>query len=735
MWQDRRVRVETEFVDLKGFCTNERTSEVFADALNLPGKRLTAEEYLPILARLKRGYGGVVYTGPTGRNRWSLASPEVSIRVVPDDYEYKYRATDVEEWGYLAVGCTPAEAKELLARTSPPTKAHRLYDRWVAAQAERDLLSQCEQRGEPPIVKDGVHVDIIKDTNEQLVFLNNLPDGVALDLEWIRDTTDLIGINVSSADSNWYLPVIADGFNQSQYAQALLTVLTHKVKTQPTVWHQAKADFKLLADDPTTLFGSPAHDTILMAYVAGYHSLGLKELTGQILGRRAVGLPGELERQPMELAARYGAAGDSRNTYDLYVRLKGELESSNQWYVYNKIERPLVSLVASMEKLGFPLDIERVKELRENYVQTEAALVSHVKLLDRLDISGVSNQHAYIYRHYGYQLGTLDKRSLARITGDWMDTLLAYRQLVTVRNNFLDKHLQSYDDWNSHTGDYYRAYPTFNQAGRDTESGSWINAPATGRFSSASPNLQNQPRAIREVFVAPRGYSLVSLDYSGLELAVAAALSSDPVMLEVLRRGESLHDYMRERILEITGIDPGRPIAKNANFNLRYGGHADRLIEVAAQSRAVLDYALAKSIVDVDRATYAGYWNWYDSVVDTARHNGYSETLWGRRRYDPDINSYDNTKRSHAERALANMVVQGTAADIIKIAMGRLPPIMNHYNAHMALQVHDELVFWVPTENATAFRMAAKAVMESVEIPHLRLVVEGGIGERWSDAH
>lgn len=725
----------TEYVDLKGLCSNEQRVSDYCTALALKGNQVGTANRVAILAGLIKGYGAVVSTGPTGAAFWSLASPECTIRVVPDDYTYKYRTIDVEEWSYLAVGCSAAEVKTLLGHT--PTARHHLYPKWLEAKALRDELERVQRTNPQPIVKEAAPYTILRSINEQLTFLSNLPEGVALDLEWIKDDGTLIGINASDKDTNWYLPVLAQGFSQVEYAPALLTVLTQKVRSQPTIWHQFKADSKLLADDPVTLFGSPAHDTILMAYVAGYQELGLKELTTKVLGRQVTSLPDNLEQQPMELAARYGAAGDSRNTYDLYVRLKAELEATEQWVVYNDIERPLVPLVASMEKLGFPLDIERVKEIRDDYAYTQQALISHVRQVDNLDISDTAHQHIYITQHYGYSLGRLDKRVLARIAGDWMDTLLGYRALETVRNNFLEKHINDYDNWSGMgggRGSQYSAFPTFNQAGRDTESGAWLNAPATGRFSSAKPNLQNQPRAIRECFIAPRGYTLVALDYSGLELVVAAALSEDPVMLEVLRKGESLHDYMRQRIAEISGVDPGRPIAKNANFNLRYGGHADRLIEVAAQSRAVLDYALAKSIVDVDHATYVGYWNWYERVVDSARHNGYSKTLWGRRRYDANINSPDPTRRSGAERALANMVVQGTAADIIKIAMGRMPPVMEAYGAHMALQVHDELVFWVPTENAVAFKIAAKAVMESVQIPHLRLKVEGGIGERWSDA-
>jgi DNA polymerase-1 len=156
---------------------------------------------------------------------------------------------------------------------------------------------------------------------------------------------------------------------------------------------------------------------------------------------------------------------------------------------------------------------------------------------------------------------------------------------------------------------------------------------------------------------------------------------------------------------------------------------------IAAKEGAHLDYETAKAIVDVDRKTYTGYWQWFERTVAVAKALGYSETLFGRRRYNTELFSHDDTRRGHAERAAANHVVQGTAADIIKLAMQRMVDALRYYSSHLAVQVHDELVFWVPEYNAKAFLIAAKGIMESVEIPHLKLVAEGGIGKTWAEAH
>lgn len=680
----------------------------------------------------------MVVTGPRGAAYWSLASPEVTVRVVPDDYEYEYRTVDDNLWSYLSVGCSAAEAKQLQARTTAITGKHRLFDKWHSAITHQGLV-----RSLPHVIVDTApqNYTIITDINKQLELLSNLPiDDVALDLEWTYDKPEpsdngtLIGINITNEDGNWYLPVIAEGFDSRATIPLLKAGLRQYVAKGGGIWHNFKADLQQLGyADPLEAFGSPFHDTILMAYIAGEQELGLKELTKKLLGRRAMRLPPNLETLPMETAARYGAAGDTRNTLDLFHVLKQKLIDTNQWNLYNDIERPLVPIVASMEQFGIPLDITEVKRLRDEYLRqlesTEQGLLEQ-----GYDFTDDNEQKRYVTAHYGTDLGTLDKRTLSRISGAWVDTLLTYRETRTLKRNFLDKHLST---WEQHgKPNDYKLFPTFNQAGRDGGSGGWKRAPATGRFSSASPNLQNQPRETRSVFVAPAGCSLVSLDYSALELRVAASISEDTEMLNAFRTpGGDLHTVMRNRILQHTGKDVGRPTAKNANFNLRYGGQADMLMTIAAKEGAHLDYETAKAIVDVDRKTYTGYWQWFDRTVAMAKVLGYSETLFGRRRYNVDLSSRDDTRRSHAERAAANHVVQGTAADIIKLAMQRLVPVLRYYAAHMSVQIHDEILFWVPEYNANAFKIAAKHIMESIEIPHLKLVVEGSVGKTWAMAH
>jgi DNA polymerase-1 len=292
------------------------------------------------------------------------------------------------------------------------------------------------------------------------------------------------------------------------------------------------------------------------------------------------------------------------------------------------------------------------------------------------------------------------------------------------------------------------AYTNFNQAGSALagDPRGFRSAPRTGRFSSSSPkddpnrtgfgNLTNQPRDIRAVFVAPEGHDFFSFDYSGLELHIAAARSRDPLMLRTLGEGGDLHGAFQQRIIELTGVDPGRPVAKAGNFEQLYGGGADKLVSILAIQRAFIDYETAKIVVQAHHDAFTGYHAYTARVIEEARANGgRARTILGRMRQETDIFSPDFERRGWAERALVNQTVQGTAADIVKTAMNWSVPILRKYGAHLSIQVHDELVGNVPSENAAPFTAAMKTLMAAVPLPGLRLKVEGGTGRNWQEVH
>lgn len=723
-----------QLVDVDGLSLLETREEreKYATALGYSSDEFIASaDRIAVLKQLSTDYGYAIITGPVGARFFSLASPENFIEVVPDGYRYRDLTTDVKEWSFKALGLSNIELKYLL--NSVPTTRHRLYPKYIEALLLQEQYRNATAKPSAAKPTSVSNVKIISNPEQQLLFIDSLTGLIALDFEWVIGSNKLIAVSVSNDTGNYYLPVLAHNFDISYAAGMLLNHVWRAVRRCTTVWHNAKADIGTqYVGDPLELSDCDIHDTILMAYVAGENKLGLKDLAESKLGIRAVHLPDDLHTLPMELAARYAAAGDTANTLKLYHLFTKVLNDTDQWSVYDTIERPLVTLIASMERYGIPLDIAEVKRLRDELFNHEDTIRTKIFKLHNLDFTKDSDQLAYISLH-GIHGNTLDKRSLSKLSGSWVRDLLDYRSTRTLRRNFLDKHIDAYEKAGS--TDDYRVYPSFNQAGRDASGGSYVNAPATGRMSSSGPNLQNQPRSIRSCFIPPPGHKLISLDYSALELRLGAAISEDPVMLSVLKQGQDLHSYMRQVIEDNTGIDVGRPTAKTANFNLRYGGQADMLVTIAANQGAHLSYDMAKAIVDLDRKTYEGYWLWFNKVIAEARVNGYSKTLMGRRRYNKDLQSQDQFRRGHAERAAANMVIQGTGADVIKTAMRKLIPVLKYFNAHLALQVHDELVFWVPEQLADRFIVAARGIMESVSIPHLNLLVEGSAGNNWSEVH
>lgn len=704
----------------------------YADKLGLEGERVTTEEgRLRLLRSLEHGAGVEIISGPMGAAFWSLASPEVKVRIEPDGTEYKERVTDVRAWGFRAAGLSPRDSTTMASRPSPPTERHALYGAYRKGRRFSDDYSKVVNV-EPLIVTE-FDVKVIHGEANQIQFLDGISEFVSLDWEWNEDTAEPIGLSVSNAERNWYLPVRYKGYAGS-HGQSLREACARVLdRGNPVVFHQAKADLQTqYPGDLLDLVGKPIDDTIVMAYLAGEAELGLKPLTEKLLGRGPTPYPGPLDNVPLAMASRYACA-DTRNTYDLYQSLRRSLREHNQLPPYEDVERTLVPVIGAMEQTGSPIDLDEVRRLQREYAYTEEGIRSFAWQRWRKDISNDKQTRLLVTELLGYDPGTLDQRVLSLVQAPWMDVILGYRKLRTVRRNYLDKYLKNEDKGG--VSNVLRA--SFNQAGSsDTLTGrSFKRAPRTGRLSSARPNLMQVPRDVRSMFVAPEGCVYWALDFSQLELRIAAGLSEDPAMLaEINKPGGDIHRLMQERVQQELGIWIERPVAKNANFNLRYGGSADMMVTILAKDRVFLDPAIAKQIVEIDKELYSGYWEWYDRTLRLARVRGYSSTLYGRRVYYEDLTSSDNYLRGHAERAAVNLAVQGSASDIVKKAMVQSVPPLKHYGAHISIQVHDELAGFCPERNAEKFLDGMKTIMESIEVPHVSLAVEGGYGKNWDEA-
>jgi len=301
---------------------------------------------------------------------------------------------------------------------------------------------------------------------------------------------------------------------------------------------------------------------------------------------------------------------------------------------------------------------------------------------------------------------------------------LDYRQLQKLKSTYVDALPKEVSP------DTQRIHTTFSQT-----------VAATGRLASVNPNLQNIPirseqgREIRKAFVArDENHVLVSADYSQIELRIIAELSKDERMMESFMKGEDIHRSTAANVFKVALEEvtrEQRSHAKTVNFGIIYGVSAFGLSEQTGLSRSE-----AKQLIDAYYETYPVLKKYIESQIQLAREQGYVETILGRRRYLKDINSRNAVVRGHAERNAVNAPIQGSAADIIKIAMINLQQNLNaNYRTKMLLQVHDELVFDVPKDELEIIKPVIKETMENAVKMNIPLEVEIGVGQNWLEAH
>lgn len=302
-----------------------------------------------------------------------------------------------------------------------------------------------------------------------------------------------------------------------------------------------------------------------------------------------------------------------------------------------------------------------------------------------------------------------------------IDRILTYRELTKLKSTYLDPLPKLI---HPKTG---RLHTRFNQTGT-----------ATGRLSSVDPNLQNIPvrteigSRIRKAFRAAPGMKLVVADYSQIELRVLAHLSGDENLIQVFREGRDIHTQTAAWMF---GLEPDkvgaeqRRAAKTINFGVLYGMSAHRL-----SNELSIPYAEAENFIERYFASYPKVRAWIERVLAAARQNGYVETMFGRRRFVTDLDSRIRSVREAAERMAFNMPVQGTAADLIKLAMVKLQPELEPLEAHLVLQVHDELLVEAPADRAEAVAGVVREVMQQAWALEVPLEVGIGIGENWLEA-
>ncbi len=550
----------------------------------------------------------------------------------------------------------------------------------------------------------------------------------------------LVGMSLAGAPGrSWYLPFAHVAPDGERPLRALLAD-----PAVPKAGHNVKYDWLVLRRAGVDLAGV-AYDSMLASFVLdpGRRSHAIDELASERLSLRMrtyqelVGR-GRAERSfaavPLADAARYCAA-DSETVLRLRDAFRPELEDHQIVRLLETIEVPLIPVLVEMEWHGVLVDLERLGEIARAFTHELAELEQTIYRVAGAEFNINSTpqlRHVLFEKH---QLPVLKRtktgastdydvlEQLAAMGHEVPRLLIEYRELTKLKSTYVDA-LPGFI--NPATG---RIHTSFNQTGA-----------ATGRLSSSEPNLQNIPvrtprgETIRRAFVAPPGAVLVTADYSQIELRLLAHLSGDPAFVQAFEQGGDIH---RQTAAIIFGVPQDqvtaemRARAKTINFGTIYGQGP-----FALSRQLGITQDEAKEFIRQYFTRFAGVRAWLDRTVAEARQRGYVETLFGRRRYIPELKDRNFNIRAFGERTATNSPLQGSAADLIKIAMIGIAGALTAGGlaSRMILQVHDELVLEVPEPEQEPATELVKRHMETAASLRVPLVVSIGVGRNWVDA-
>jgi len=511
------------------------------------------------------------------------------------------------------------------------------------------------------------------------------------------------------------------------------------------VLQNAKYDVKVLARYGIDV--SPIDDTMLMSYAmnAGLHGHGMDALAERYLGHNPIPIKELIgagksqitfDRVEIEKAAPY-AAEDADVTLRLWHLFRPQLHRAQVTTVYETLERPLVPVLARMERSGIRVDRDTLSRMSNAFAQKMAGLEAEIHALagETFNVGSPAQLGEILFEKMGLEGGKTGKTGKYSTPADVLEDLatlhdlparvLDWRQLSKLKSTYTDA-LQ--DHINPETG---RVHTSYVIAGANT-----------GRLASTDPNLQNIPvrseegRRIREAFVAERGKVLVSLDYSQIELRILAHIAGIDALKQAFREGQDIHAATASEMFGVP-LDQMTPDvrrqAKAINFGVIYGISGFGLARNLRIPRAE-----AQGFIDRYFERFPGIRDYMEATKGFAKSNGYVQTLFGRKIHTPEINA-KGPGAGFAYRAAINAPIQGTAADVIRRAMIRMEAAIEGLPARMLLQVHDELLFEVEEGAVDALVSAAREVMEGAAEPAVKLavplVVDAGQGANWAEAH
>ena len=589
------------------------------------------------------------------------------------------------------------------------------------------------------------------DNEEKLSqLLQNIVTQSVLSLDTETTSTDpiraeLVGMSFSYAENQaFYVPVPADRSEAQKIVDRFRPVFENREIMK--VGQNIKYDMLVLANYGVQLQG-PLFDTMVAHYVLqpelrhnmdylaeiylNYQTIHIEELIGP-KGKNQ----GNMRDLPPASVYEY-ACEDADVTLKLKNKLEKELDENNVRKLFEEIEMPLIPVLAYMERNGVRIDTEALKEtsrhftLRMKQIEEEVYQLAGTEfniaspkqvgevLFDRLKIVEKAKK-----TKTGQYVTSEEVLESLRGKHEVVGKILEHRGLKKLLGTYIDALPQLI---NPETG---RIHTSFNQT-----------VAATGRLSSSNPNLQNIPirnedgKEIRKAFIPDDGCIFFSADYSQIELRIMAHLSGDPHMIEAFQKGQDIHAATASKIYKVPLEEvtrEQRSKAKTANFGIIYGISVFGLAE-----RLNVDRKEAKELIDGYFENYPHVKEYMDESIRIARERGYIETIFKRKRYLPDINSRNAVVRGYAERNAINAPIQGSAADIIKVAMVRIYQrfLKEGIQSKMILQVHDELNFSVLPEEQEKVKQIVIEEMESAYKMKAPLLADSGWGQNWLEAH
>ena len=649
-------------------------------------------------------------------------------------------------------------------------------DKKKEEKAEKKSATRTKEGGAPGAIPKGIDKEFDASAYETVTTLDALQPWIdrAMDQGFIAVDTEtdsldemqarLVGVSLATAPGEaCYIPLLhgkaGDGgldfdggekveqLDQKDALKALKPMLEDPSVLK--IGQNLKYDMVVLARHGVEV--APIDDTMHMSYAldAGLHGHGMDELAHLHLSHKCIAfseVAGKGKKQitfdqvPVDKATEY-AAEDADVTLRLWMLLKPRLAGEHRMTVYETLERPLVPVVVGMERAGVKVDKAVLARLSAGFAQKMAQYEDEIYELagEKFNIGSPKQLGEILFDKMSLEGGRKTKTGAWSTDADTLETLAAqghdlpqrvldWRGLSKLKSTYTDA-LPEYI--NPETGRVHTSYS--------------LAATSTGRLASSEPNLQNIPvrtedgRQIRTAFVAEKGNKLISADYSQIELRLLAHIADIEALKKAFADGLDIHAMTASEIFDtpIKGMDPAvRRRAKAINFGIIYGISAFGLANQLGISRGE-----AGEYIDRYFKRFPGIRDYMESTKEFVRENGYVETIFGRRVHLPGIKSKSQAEKSFVERAAINAPIQGSAADIIRRAMIRMPDALEKakLKARMLLQVHDELIFEAPSDEAAKTEKKVAEIMSGAAEPAVTLTVpldvEARAADNWNDAH